>query len=421
MFADSPSTPLTIDDERFARDLQALGEIGWAGAEGMQRTSFSAAHTEARRWLFARAKDAGLDTRVDAAGNHSAVLAAADPEAPTVLLGSHLDSVPSGGRLDGALGVLAALEVVRSVKDAGLSLPVSLEAVDLTDEEGTFVGTLGSWALAGQLTPEMLRAPRSGREAMLDALRRQGLTEEGVLSGARRDPATIAAFLELHIEQGPVLERVGAQIGIVTGIRGNASFQIAFHGAARHAGTTPMEDRRDAGLGAAELIVGIRELVTRDFPGCVANVGDVRLYPGAFNVVPELARVKLEVRSLDDRELDALSDAARELAGRVAERWGLGLELDAVGRWAPALTDERARRAIAGAAQRLGYSAIEMPSGAGHDAQVMARITTTGMVFIPSRDGISHHPDEHSDLQDCINGTNVLLGAALALAADSGH
>src|ERR1700733_9344316 len=310
------SAPLTIDAERFAADLQALGEIGWAGAEGMQRTSFSAAHTEARRWLFARADDAGLGTR------------GADPGAPTVLLGSHLDSVPSGGRLDGALGVLAALEVVRSVKDAGLRLPVTLEAIDLTDEEGTFVGTLGSWALAGQLTAEMLRTPRSGREAMLDALRRQGLSEEGLLSGARRDPATIAAFLELHIEQGPVLERVGTQIGIVTGIRGNASFQITFHGAARHAGTTPMEDRRDAGLGAAELTLGVRNLITREFPDCVANVGEVRLHPGAFNVVPELARVSLEVRSLHDGELDALSDAARELAAQVAEPWGLGLEID---------------------------------------------------------------------------------------------
>jgi len=421
VFADSSSTPLTINDERFAADLQALGQIGWAGADGMQRTSFSAAHIEARRWLFDRATDAGLDTRVDSAGNHSVVLPAADPDAPTVLLGSHLDSVPSGGRLDGALGVLAALEVVRSVKDAGLRLPVTLEAVDLTDEEGTFVGTLGSWALAGQLTPGMLRTPRSGREAMLDALRRQGLSEEGLLSGARRDPATIAAFLELHIEQGPVLERIGTQIGIVTGIRGNASFQITFHGAARHAGTTPMEDRRDAGLGAAELILGVRDLITREFPDCVANVGEVRLHPGAFNVVPELARVSLEVRSLHDGELDALSDAARELAAQSAERWGLGLEIDAVGRWAPSPTDERARRAIAGAAQRLGLSSIEMPSGAGHDAQVMARITTAGMVFVPSREGISHHPDEDTDLQDCINGTNVLLGAALELAAESRH
>jgi beta-ureidopropionase / N-carbamoyl-L-amino-acid hydrolase len=413
----TPFTQPMIDDERFAHDLGELNEIGWAGVDGLQRTSFSAAHTEARRWLFARADDAGLETRVDAAGNHSVLLAGTDSSAPTVMLGSHLDSVPHGGRFDGALGVLAALEVVRAVKDMGLALPVTLEAVDLTDEEGTFVGTLGSWAIAGQLTPEMLRTPRSGREAMLEALAHQGLTEDGLLSRARRDPATIAAFLELHIEQGPVLERAGAQIGIVTGIRGNASFQVTFHGAARHAGTTPMEDRRDAALGAADLIRGVRELVTRDFPGCVANVGDVRLHPGAFNVVPERAELKLEVRSLDDRELDELADAARRLAAQVAERWELVPEIEAVGRWAPSPTHERARSAIAGAARRLGCSAIEMPSGAGHDAQVMARITTAGMVFVPSRQGISHHPDEHTDLADCINGTNVLLGAALELAS----
>jgi N-carbamoyl-L-amino-acid hydrolase len=292
---------------------------------------------------------------------------------------------------------------------------MELEAIDLTDEEGTFVGTLGSWALAGQLTAEMLQTPRSGREALLAALSDQGLSEEGVL-GAARDPATIAAFLELHIEQGPVLERIGTEIGIVNGIRGNASFEVVFHGTARHAGTTPMEDRRDAGLGAAELMLGVRKLIDHDFPGCVANVGDLRLHPGAFNIVPELARVKLEVRSLDDAELDALAEAARQLATQVAERHGLGLEIDAVGRWAPSRTDERARRAIAGAAGRLGLSAIELPSGAGHDAQVMARITTAGMVFVPSRDGISHHPDEHSEVRDCINGTNVLLGAALELA-----
>jgi N-carbamoyl-L-amino-acid hydrolase len=415
------STRPTIDEERFAADLRALNEIGWTGAGGMQRTSFSAAHTEARRWLFARAEDAGLQTRVDAAGNHSALLPAADPSAPAVMLGSHLDSVPHGGRFDGALGVLCALEVVRAVKDAGLQLPVTLEAVDLTDEEGTFVGTLGSWAIAGKLTDEMLQTPRSGRDAMLDALRRQGLTEQGLLSGARRDPATIAAFLELHIEQGPVLERAGAQIGIVTGIRGNASFQVTFRGAARHAGTTPMQDRRDAGLGAAELILGVRELIAREFPGCVANVGDVQLHPGAFNVVPELAQVKLEVRSLDDDELDALSDAARRRAASIAERWGLGLEIATVGRWAPSPTHERARRAIASAAQRLGLRAIEMPSGAGHDAQVMAQITTAGMVFVPSRHGISHHPDEDTDVRDCINGANVLLGAALELASESRH
>jgi beta-ureidopropionase / N-carbamoyl-L-amino-acid hydrolase len=408
-------TPLTIDEERFASDLAELGAIGWEGERGLHRAAFSGAHGRAREWFLGRARAAGLETHVDGAGNHSARLGAADPHARALLLGSHLDSVPAGGRFDGALGVLSALEVVRSVQEAGLKLPVALEAIDFTDEEGTVVGTLGSWALAGQLTPDMLAAPRYGRERLLSALAGAGLSEEGVLA-ARRDPAGLAGFLELHIEQGPALERAGVQIGIVTGIRGNASFDVEFIGAARHAGTTPIQERRDAGLGAASLILGLRELVLHDFPGCVANIGDVRFEPGAFNVVPGRAQLKLECRSLDDRELSELASAALELSRAEAERWGLEVRTEPVGRWTPAPTDARARRAIAHAAERLGLSAMEMPSGAGHDAQVMTRITTSGMVFVPSVDGISHHPHEQTSLQDCINGTNVLLGAAVELA-----
>jgi beta-ureidopropionase / N-carbamoyl-L-amino-acid hydrolase len=410
--------PLTVDADRFAADLAQLCEIGWEGERGLHRTAFSQPHLQAREWFLRRASAAGLETRVDGAGNHSALLPSGEPEARTLLLGSHLDSVPAGGRLDGALGVLGALEVVRTVKDAGLRLPVTLEAIDFTDEEGTVLGTMGSRALAGQLTPEMLASPRYGRDRLLAALAGAGLSEESLFA-ARRDPADIAGFLELHIEQGPVLEQAGVQLGIVTGIRGNASFDIEFVGAARHAGTTPMAARRDAGLGAASLILGLRELVMRDFPGCVANVGDLRLEPGAFNVVPERAVLKLECRSLDEDELRELAEAVLALAGREAERWGLELRTEAVGLWKPAPTHPRAREAIAHAARRLRLTATEMPSGAGHDAQVMARITTSGMVFVPSVDGISHHPHEWTSLPDCINGTNVLLGAAVELATTS--
>ncbi len=409
------AAPLTIDAERFACDLEELNAIGWTGKGGLQRTSFSAAHVRARQWFLGRADAAGLQTQVDSAGNHSALLPGADPAARTLMLGSHLDAVPGGGRFDGALGVLCALEVVRTVKDLGLPLPVALEAIDFTDEEGTFVGTLGSWAIAGRLTPETLASPRSGRDVMLTELARVGLTEDGLFA-ARRDPATIAGFLELHIEQGPVLEAAGVQIGIVTGIRGNASFEVVFRGAARHAGTTPMDARRDAGLGAAQLALALRDAVARDFPGCVANVGNVTTEPGAFNVIPERAALKLEVRSLDDAELRALSAVIRDLAHDAARRWNLEVSIEPVGWWTPAPTHSRVREALASSAERLALSAMEMPSGAGHDAQVMAEITTSGMVFVPSHDGISHHPDEFTELADCINGANVLLGATVALA-----
>jgi beta-ureidopropionase / N-carbamoyl-L-amino-acid hydrolase len=407
--------PLLVDPERLLADIDALGEIGWIPGQGLARTAFSDAHLEARRWFLDRARAAGLQVRVDSAANHSALLSCSDEYAPTLLLGSHLDSVPNGGRYDGALGVVCALEVLRTVKDAGLELPVTLEAIDFTDEEGTLVGTLGSWALTGTLTEKMLASPRGGRAHLLDELDRVGLTQEGLFA-ARRDPASLAAFLELHIEQGPVLEGAGVDVGVVTGIRGNASFDITFTGEARHAGTTPMQSRRDAGLGAAALMLAVRETVTGDFAGCVANVGQMRLEPGAYNVVPDRARVGLECRSLQDDELDRLAIALKHQANTAAARLALDVEISEVGRWTPVATDADIREAFLRAARGLGLSAIELPSGAGHDAQVLAEVTKSGMVFVPSQRGISHDPAEHTARQDCVNGANVLLAATLDLA-----
>jgi N-carbamoyl-L-amino-acid hydrolase len=396
-------------------DLDALGRIGWTPGAGLARTTFSEAHVEARAWFLRRARDAGLETRIDSAANHSAVLPADRAGARTLLLGSHLDSVPGGGRYDGALGVVSALEVLRSAKDAGLRLPMALEAIDFTDEEGTLVGTLGSWALVGTLTAEMLAAPRSGRARLLSELGRMGLSEAGLLA-ARRDSRSIAGYLELHVEQGPVLGRERIDIGIVTGIRGNASFTVSFSGEARHAGTTPMNARRDAGLGVASLMLAVRETVMDGFPACVANVGEVQLLPGAYNVVPGAARVGVECRSLDNDELDRLTLALTERARAAAKQWGLDVEMIPVGRWAPVATDRRVREAVRGASCSLGLRAMELPSGAGHDAQILAHVTRSGMVFVPSRDGISHDPAEYTSPEDCVNGANVLLRAAVDLA-----
>jgi hydantoinase/carbamoylase family amidase len=407
---------LRVNEERLHRDLLALGEIGWDGERGLARTTFSPGHTAARAWFLERASEAGLQTRIDSAANHSAVLPG-PPGSRTLLLGSHLDSVPQGGRYDGALGVLCALEVLRAVRDAHVQLPVSLEAIDFTDEEGTLVGTLGSWALAGMLTPDVLTAPRCGRERLLSELARMGLSEEG-LRGARRDPRSLAAYLELHVEQGPVLEREGVDIGVVTGIRGNSSFEVTLAGQARHAGTTPLGVRRDAGRGAAMVALAVWDVVADEFPGCVANVGDIQLEPGAFNVVPGRARIRLECRSVDAGELDRLAARILDRVTSVAAECRLEVEVDRVGHWAPAASDPQVRLAIQGAAEALGLSCMHLPSGAGHDAQVVARVVPAGMVFVPSMGGISHDPSEHTCWRDCVNGANVLLGAALELADD---
>ena len=402
---------LRVDAERFRADFDALAAVGATPAGGVSRPTFSDAHLNARGWFFERARAAGLETRVDAAGNHSAVLRSARADAPTLLLGSHLDSVPDGGRFDGALGVVAALEVLRTAKDAELDLPVTLEAIDFTDEEGTLVGLLGSWAVAGMLPPETLRAPRGGRDALLAGLARAGLDEER-LADARRDPASLAGYLELHIEQGPVLERDGVDVGVVSGIVGSRSFRLAFVGAPGHAGTTPMDARRDAGVAAAAFVVGARELVVRVYPGCVATVGSASFEPGAFNVIPGRARLALEFRSLDAGQLDALERDLLELA----RSQGLDVDVEPVGRWEPTPLDESVRAAIARAADDLGLSTRELPSGAGHDAQALATVTQSGMLFVPSRGGISHSPAELTDWDDCVNGANVLLNAALELA-----
>jgi N-carbamoyl-L-amino-acid hydrolase len=404
-----------VNADRLRADFEQLSAIGATPDGGVRRTTFSDAHLQARAWFHERARAAGLQTRVDAAGNHSAVLPGASANARTLLLGSHLDTVPTGGRYDGALGVLAALEVLRAVKDAGLELPISLEAVDFTDEEGTLVGLLGSWALAGALTPEILRAPRGGREALLDGLARVQLSEQR-LGDARRDPAQLAGYLELHIEQGPVLVRERAEIGVVTAIAGSRSYRLSFEGTRRHAGTTPMDARRDALLGAARFAISVRETVVRDFPSCVGTVGGVEVERAAFNVVPGLTRLVLELRAPDDRLLDALEAAILAAARDGAAAAGLELAVEPVGRWAVAEMQPSMRHAVTEAAGRLGLSTLELVSGAGHDAQALAAVTPTGMIFVPSVDGISHDPTEHTHWRDCVNGANVLLAAAVSVA-----
>jgi beta-ureidopropionase / N-carbamoyl-L-amino-acid hydrolase len=409
---------IEADAKRLHADFLALADIGATAGGGVSRTTFSDAHLQARSWFLKRAAEAGLEPRVDAAGNHSAVLAGESADGRTLLIGSHLDTVPEGGQFDGALGVLAALEAVRAVKDAGVRLPVALEAIDFTDEEGSLVGLLGSRAVAGALTDDMLDSPRAGKKRLLAGLTRAGVSQNQ-LKDARRARRALAGYLELHIEQGPLLEHHRVDIGVVTAISCSRSFRLVFEGAARHAGTTPMTSRRDALLGAARFALLVHETIVARFPGCVGTVGGIDVEPSVFNVVPARARLLLELRAPASEQVDALEAELFVAAQRAAALDGLGLTIERVGQWDPVKLDAEVQLVIERAAHDLGLSTLRLVSGAGHDAQALAPMTRTGMIFVPSVGGISHDPAEETSWLDCVNGANVLLRAALSLAQAS--
>ena len=400
---------LRINPDRMLRNLGQLSEFGATGDGGVHRPALSEPHLAARGWLRRKIEAAGLEFFTDPAGNHFGRLTCGPDAAPSLLIGSHLDSVPHGGRFDGALGVVAGLEVLETVRDAGLQLAYHLEVVDFTDEEGTLVGLLGSRALAGTLTADDLENPRGGRGALADGFARAGITDP---TATARDPDSLAGFLEMHIEQGPRLTAAQAGIGIVTALVGIGSFALTLRGRADHAGTTPMNARRDAGLGAAQLMVQAQEHVTSHFPGAVINFGQSTFRPGAYNIVPDTAEISLEYRADTQDRLDALERDLLEIARHTAETFNLKLETRPQGCVAPAPCSPDVRAAFASACDVLGLRSIDLVSGAGHDTQAMTAICPAGMIFIPSTGG-SHNPNEHAEDEACAGGANVLLHAAL--------
>ena len=430
---------LRINSDRMLAAFNELAKIGATGDGGVNRPTFSEAHLAARLWFREQVENAGLVFRTDGAGNHSAVLPvvarsreAATKQSPvpekgiasqstlamteskTLLLGSHLDSVPNGGRFDGALGVMAAFEVLRTVKDAGIQLKVNLEAIDFTDEEGTLVGLLGSAALAGCLHPESLQNPRGRREALLEGMKRAGLSDESMLS-AMRPKESLAGYLELHIEQGKRLERASIDLGIVSAIVGIWSYRLSFIGRADHAGSTTMGDRLDASLGASAFTLAAREIAMSDFPNCVLNVGNMEFAPGAFNIVPAQVDVSLEFRSPDEEEFKQLGSVLLARAHEDAGRFSLELKVESLGKHSPSLMDNQIQKTFASACDDLGLTHLSLPSGAGHDGQSFDGLCPVGMIFVPSKDGASHSAREFTEWEDCVNGANVLLQSVLEL------
>lgn len=405
---------LRINPDRMLDSFNQLASIGATGDGGVNRTTFSEAHLAARKWFREQVEASGLEFHTDGAGNHSARLPFEGSNLPTLILGSHLDSVPKGGRFDGALGVMAALEVLKTVRENGIKLKVQLEAMDFTDEEGTHLSLFGSSALSGHLNPEDLKKPYSGRENFTSGLARAGLTEESLFT-AKRAKESLAGYLELHIEQGKRLEKRGINIGIVSAIVGYGSYRMSYIGRADHAGSAAMEDRLDAGQGVAAFILETRQIVMRDFPNCVANVGKIEFSPGASNIVPARADFLLEFRSPDEKQLAELDASLMKLAKEKAEKFGLQVTAEPLGKHTPNLMSQNIQEAFKNSCDDLELSSIVIPSGAIHDAQSLVDICPVGMIFVPSVNGTSHSPFEFTEWQDCVNGANVLLQAALRL------
>jgi hydantoinase/carbamoylase family amidase len=296
-----------------------------------------------------------------------------------------------------------------------MDLNVDLEAIDFTDEEGTLVGLMGSAALAGHLSPDHVQTPRGGRENLVAGMARAGLSEDGLFSAAR-PTGSLAGYLELHIEQGKRLERAGIDVGIVSAIVGIWSYRLSFIGRADHAGTTTMLDRLDASLGASEFVLAARDTVINDFRDCVVNIGNMAFSPGAFNIVPAQVDVSLEFRSSDEEKFKRMDSLLLGHAREAANRFGLELKVESLGRHSPSLMNPHVQSLFATSCDDLGLTHTSLSSGAGHDGQSFDGVCPVGMIFVPSKDGASHSPREFTAWQDCINGANVLLQTALRLA-----
>jgi beta-ureidopropionase / N-carbamoyl-L-amino-acid hydrolase len=404
---------MRIHRERLLRDIAELGAIGRTPEGGVSRPSWSEADLEARRWLMARIESAGLTGRVDTAGN---IFARWEPGSPVVLVGSHLDTVPNGGTLDGALGVLAGLECLRRIKEEGVRLQHPLELVAFTDEEGAFGGFFGSYAFTGALTPEVVSRSRDVRgRSITEAMARVGLDAAQALT-ARRDPAETRAYLELHIEQGPILEQRHVPIGIVETIVGILRFGVTFRGRADHAGTTPLADRKDALMGAADLIRRSRELIFAD--GTAASrvtVGVLQVKPGVPNIVPAEAYLTLELREVSREKLAKLAAKSRDLIHHIATDWGLSSSIENILDIDPVPLSADLQQAIQQAANELGHPTLRLPAMAGHDAQVVGTAAPAAMIFVPSREGRSHSPAEYTSEDDIECGANTLLSTLVRL------
>lgn len=403
---------IRANPERMEQRIKALAGFGTNPEGGVSRVAYSDADLAGRAYIMDLMREAGLHVRVDTAGNIIGRREGSEEDLPVIMFGSHIDSVPGGGNYDGDVGVIGAIEVVQLLKENRISTRHPLEVVSFTDEEG---GLTGSRAMVGKLSERTLEVMSHSGMTIRDGIRNVG-GDPNRLDLAERKSGELLAFIELHIEQGALLDDEDIDIGVVEGIVGIRWWDVTIEGFANHAGTTPMNKRWDAMVSAAELTLAINHVATT-MPGRqVATVGRIRAEPGAPNVIPGEVVLSLEIRDLDAWKMQQVFERIQAEAKQIADARFTPIrfsEIDVAS--PPAPTDRQMRRIISAAADELGMSFRLMPSGAGHDAQDMTHITPTGMIFVPSVNGVSHSPKEFTSPEDMANGASVLLKTVLAI------
>jgi N-carbamoyl-L-amino-acid hydrolase len=405
---------LKVNSERMLTHFDELSMIGATPLGGVARPALSREDLRARTWLVERLESYGFEPCDDAAGNIGGILRCADPHAKTLLIGSHLDTNMNGGKYDGSIGIIAGLECMLTLREAGVALPFHLEVIDFTDEEGSWQSLFGSMGLTGRLLDEHINDSKQDNAAFRAALLRLGLYASEVRE-ARRDPASLLGYLELHIEQGDQLDRTHTQIGIVTRVIGRSSFRVTFHGEAVHAATY-CSRKRDALQGATAFMAGVYELPSQCAGGMV-NCGNVDVLPGMTTIVPATVTVHMEVRHPYPDQLAAMEQRVQALAEQCAAAHGLSVQVQRTLHREVAHMDERLMHVVAEVCDQQQLSYTRMFSNAGHDAQIMAGFTPSALIFIPCKDGISMNPKEYTDWENVENGANVLLHTILKLAS----
>ena len=408
------AAPVRVNGDRLRVTLEGLSAFGRPAGGGFQdgvsRTAYSDADVAGRAYVMEQMRAAGLAPRIDTAGNIIGQRAGTVAGLKPIIIGSHIDSVRAGGNFDGDVGSMGALEVLRTLDDNGIKTRHPIEMAIWSNEEG---GTVGSTAFAGMLAPDALEEVYYGL-SLRDGLRKIGGDPER-LGEAARKAGSIHAYLELHIEQGGVLDKAGIPIGVVDGIVCIDRYNVVVEGFANHAGTTPMPGRRNALIAAARLVEAVNDVVTSETGRQVGTVGQLAVFPNAPNVIPGRVEMTVELRDLSEAKVAALGEAVQARGREIADATDTKITFRRVEHILPALADAAIQAHIESAARSLGLAFMHLPSGAGHDAQLLAKLGPMGMIFVPSIAGISHSPKELSTWGDCANGANVLLATILAI------